>query len=906
MEDYYEVYKKLPLPDPKPTATTTAVPLPTVTHAPPRFEYISSEGHHAQWVLFVLMLLSTIAFIALSWKIAIPKRILYQLITYVTLISTIGYYVTVTGGGWSFNPVWAAEGHKHDIPDTHQLVLRQVFWARYVDWLVTTPMLLFALGALSGLSGSNILNTIVANVTMNLTGLFGAYTSRGKYKPGWYVMSWLAFLAVAWNLVGNARATAQRRGVQKVYNPLAIYTIAVWTGYLIIWGVSDLSRKLSPDGEVIAYGILDILAKPIFGLWLLFSYRKSSDAEVHVDGAWAEGFGQREGLLRVGDSLDDQALAAALSAEIAASSRKRKRTPIPNNTPPPPPIKHAFFKDRVTPNTVFPVPPGFALPETLILKLCSEFNRELERGTSFPFTEPMSLHQFQAYWFSNHAAVMVQGKEDALLRDGRDWDADCVGSFLVIPRYPGRSSHICTGQFLICENFRRKGAGKVLISAFMEYATKLGYSSALFDLIYETNEPMLSILDSLGFKRIGVLKSAGNLLNSSEPVDSIILSRDLADEEDYQANERFEKIRYYLDKGKYPPGATRSEKSRLRSAATHYRLVGEKLMLKGKEVISDPQKQFEISREMHRVSHGGINKTTAQIADKYHWIQIKKTVGQVLRSCLECTQNARPPVVKASTPTDKSRDGESGDNPVAPTGAATSSARAARSHISNAEDDQNDSADADAEIDDESVIPLSTVSQPDQMLDVSPPPPHNRAHSQSAISDHPHRAVKSPPGLHHHQLAQSIRSQHDAMSLSQRAQAAAMVESALPGIAVLATPGLAENLPVDQAIVDEVVRHMHAIHQQHQHSGPDNDSMDDINILPSFDDIQQFDESDLQLIGSPRSDSVAVTMDEAERRRQARETALMAVAAIRSASAGVPAGQSGEEGDPDVILETFD
>ncbi|EWC45587.1 hypothetical protein DRE_05445 [Drechslerella stenobrocha 248] len=595
------------------------------------------------------------------------------------------------------------------------------------------------------------------------------------------------------------------------------------------------------------------------------------------------------------NALEEEALAAALRAEL---SRKRKRTPILNAAPPP--IKHAFFKDRVTPITIFPIPPGFRLPESLLLKLCTEFNRELERGTTFPFTEPMSLPQFQAYWFSNHAAVMLKGKDEILLREGRDWDAECVGTFLVFPRFPGRSSHICTGQFLICDGFRGKGAGKVLVSTFLDHATKLGYSSALFDLIYETNESMLNILDSQGFKRAGVIKAAGNLVGHSDPVDSIILSRDLVDEEDFQSNERFEKIRYYLEKGKYPPFATRSEKSRLRSAATHYRLAGDKLMLKGKEVISDPQTQFEIAREVHRASHGGINKTTAQIADKYHWIQIKKTVNQVLRNCMECTQNSRPPVVKAHTPTDKGK-GEGGENL-----ASVSAERRTRNHPRDNDDDDhrhhhNDNADADAEIDDETVMSIPSIPTSEAILDIPSPLSHSHPHT--------HRAIKSPPGLHHHQLAQSIRLQHDAMSLSQRAQAAAAVESGFGDVSALAAAGLQSNLPVDPAMMDdEMVRHIHAIHQQqqqhrhHHHHAGETDAMDDMNIMSNF----EFDESDLHLIGGSRSDGAPVVMDEAERRRHARETALMAVAAIRGATAGAGAGQPDDGGDGGIILEPFE
>ncbi|KAB8293086.1 hypothetical protein EYC80_007445 [Monilinia laxa] len=86
----------------------------------------------------------------------------------------------------------------------------------------------------------------------------------------------------------------------------------------------------------------------------------------------------------------------------------------------------------------------------------------------------------------------------------------------------------------------------------------------------------------------------------------------------------------------------------LRSAATHYKLLPDedKLMLKGKEVISDPQKQYEIARGIHILQHGGINKTTAIIAEKYHWVRIKETVSLVIKNCGECKDLGKAPVVK--------------------------------------------------------------------------------------------------------------------------------------------------------------------------------------------------------------------------------------------------------------------
>ena len=164
--------------------------------------------------------------------------------------------------------------------------------------------------------------------------------------------------------------------------------------------------------------------------------------------------------------------------------------------------------------------------------------------------------------------------------------------------------------------------------------------------MYETNIASTKIWEGLGFKRIGLVKGAGRLKGHPHPVDAIVFGRELGEDEDYVSEERFDKIRFYLEKGKYPPNADRSEKSRLRSATTHYRLEGTKLLLKDKEVISDGHQQYEIAKRIHRINHGGINKTTAMIADKYHWVRIKETVSAVIKNCLECKEHARAPVVR--------------------------------------------------------------------------------------------------------------------------------------------------------------------------------------------------------------------------------------------------------------------
>lgn len=163
--------------------------------------------------------------------------------------------------------------------------------------------------------------------------------------------------------------------------------------------------------------------------------------------------------------------------------------------------------------------------------------------------------------------------------------------------------------------------------------------------------------DALGFKRIGRVPGCGNLKSYPDRlVDAIIYGRDLTlseeDGDDLVSEDRFEKIKFYLKHGKYPNGADRAEKSRLRSAATHYKLLeNDVLMLKDKEVISDPASQYEIARQTHALGqHAGINKTTATITERYHWRGIKDTVSDVIRVCVECEDKSNVGLLKPSTP----------------------------------------------------------------------------------------------------------------------------------------------------------------------------------------------------------------------------------------------------------------
>lgn len=281
--------------------------------------------------------------------------------------------------------------------------------------------------------------------------------------------------------------------------------------------------------------------------------------------------------------------------------------------------------------------------------LSDQFAKEVEKGDTYPMIDPMPFEKFASYWFQNFGAIMLLGKiekpED--VTDDKDWSKDCLGSFYIKPNYPGRSSHVSNAGFLVTDASRNRGVGRLMGEAYLEYAPRLGYTYSVFNLVYETNVASCKIWDALGFKRIGRVKGCGNLKSyPGRLIDAIIYGRDLSVDENSEelvSEERFDKIKFYLKYGKYPNSANRAEKSRLRSAAMHYKLLdGDKLMLKDKEVISDPQKQYDIARQVHSQQHGGINRSTATIAEKYHWSRIKETVSDVIRACAECKESSKP------------------------------------------------------------------------------------------------------------------------------------------------------------------------------------------------------------------------------------------------------------------------
>jgi len=167
-----------------------------------------------------------------------------------------------------------------------------VYWARYLDWVVTTPLLLLGLVTvgLKAISGGGepirerlglVGGIIGADVLMILTGLFGALSLDDNHKYVWFAIScgfFLAVLILVWGPV-RASAAAQGAGVASLYNKLLGILTVLWFIYPILWILgTEGTGTISLNTEVIVFTIIDLSAKVGFGILLVTGVKKLESA----------------------------------------------------------------------------------------------------------------------------------------------------------------------------------------------------------------------------------------------------------------------------------------------------------------------------------------------------------------------------------------------------------------------------------------------------------------------------------------------------------------------------------------------------------------------------------------------------------------------------------------------------
>ena len=208
------------------------------------------------WIGTALMTIGLLVFVYWTYTTPEENRNFYYATSLVPLIAASAYFAMATGHG-SIN----VGGHIF-------------FFARYIDWVFTTPLLLLDLALLALPSTRGKLGLIGvllgADVYMIVTGLIAGFLT-GLDKYVWFATSTIAFLFILYVLVRLLRETRSRGGaVRGLFRNLATLTIVLWLCYPVVWLLgTEGTGILTIQVEVILYAILDVLAKVGFGFLLL-------------------------------------------------------------------------------------------------------------------------------------------------------------------------------------------------------------------------------------------------------------------------------------------------------------------------------------------------------------------------------------------------------------------------------------------------------------------------------------------------------------------------------------------------------------------------------------------------------------------------------------------------------------
>jgi len=172
---------------------------------------------------------------------------------FVTGVASISYFSMASGGGWVIAPD-----------------CRQLFVARYMDWFITTPLILICLGIVAGVNKWDIMALCLSDVLMVASGAFGSLTV-GNVKWVWWFFGMCWFMHIVFALGKSWAEAAKAKGgeASAVYGRVAGLTVIVWFCYPIIWVFAEGFGNFSVTFEVLIYCILDLISKAVFGLILM-------------------------------------------------------------------------------------------------------------------------------------------------------------------------------------------------------------------------------------------------------------------------------------------------------------------------------------------------------------------------------------------------------------------------------------------------------------------------------------------------------------------------------------------------------------------------------------------------------------------------------------------------------------
>ncbi|KAJ9479157.1 Protein YRO2 [Pseudozyma hubeiensis] len=242
---------------------------------------ITTHGSDWLWAVFSVMAGTGLLTMVWSLKVSRGERAFHYLSAAILATASVAYFSMASDLGAT--PIRVEFNNYGPAMVGGARPTRSIWYARYIDWTITTPLLLLEILLVSGLPLSTVFITIFFDLVMIITGLIGALV-ESTYKWGYYTMGCVAMFYVFWVIYGPGLKSASHLGddFKKAYLYSSLVLTILWTLYPVAWGLADGGNVISPDGEMVFYGVLDLFAKPVFALFHLFSLRRCNYSSLHL------------------------------------------------------------------------------------------------------------------------------------------------------------------------------------------------------------------------------------------------------------------------------------------------------------------------------------------------------------------------------------------------------------------------------------------------------------------------------------------------------------------------------------------------------------------------------------------------------------------------------------------------
>lgn len=213
-------------------------------------ETLTTNGSNWLYTITTVFGVSLLALYALKFRARAGERFFHYLFIIATFVGMIAYFAMASDLAWS--PVRQVNSLNHSG------LIRQIFWAKYVFWVVSFPAIIIALGILSGVAWATIAYNIALSWVWIISLLVGAYTAS-NYKWGFFAFGMLAHIFLLISTMTHGLRSAGRVGIRRDYLMLAGYVNFLWLIYPLAWGLTDGGNYNGVTPSFIWFGILDLL-----------------------------------------------------------------------------------------------------------------------------------------------------------------------------------------------------------------------------------------------------------------------------------------------------------------------------------------------------------------------------------------------------------------------------------------------------------------------------------------------------------------------------------------------------------------------------------------------------------------------------------------------------------------------